>query len=419
MRYLFLILFVALFLPNLGFGGRTIYGTVELSDFVICPYVAVAFLLSRKNERPQLVDGVIPLMLAFVAWALIGTASITWRFDYNANDAAFFGLLKLAKFVLYGTGAVLTAKALRDPWIRQQFDWALLAAGCLLSVGLFTTSERWGEPSLGEALEGFKSQNAISVTLAILGCYLIGIYLSGGGSARWRRAAPPGLLFMTIGAAVSRGRGGLLAGLAGLAYIIWRRGMSARVVGPIVATATALAASYFFLPAFREEFQKTLWPDPEVMTRYQSGIVGIDDGSRIYTWAHEAPKMLNDVFLGTGFFHRGGNSGLWSTGSHNFFIQMFLETGFVGGLLVLAVVRKMWWHVGLPAARAARLDVPLRSGLVAAVIGGMGGEYFYGGVTLLALLSVYAPAGALPAGALRRLPARCAAGVRRSVEAPT
>jgi len=41
----------------------------------------------------------------------------------------------------------------------------------------------------------------------------------------------------------------------------------------------------------------------------------------------------------------------------------------------------------------------LRAALVAAVVGGMGGEYFYGGITLLALLAVYAPVGGLPAAA--------------------
>lgn len=79
---------------------------------------------------------------------------------------------------------------------RYQVDWASLASGCLLSAGLFAASMRWGEPALGEAPERFTSQKAISLAIAIMGCYLVGKYLSEGGSTRWWHAAPPSLLFM-------------------------------------------------------------------------------------------------------------------------------------------------------------------------------------------------------------------------------
>ncbi len=46
---------------------------------------------------------------------------------------------------------------------------------------------------------------------------------------------------------------------------------------------------------------------------------------------HESAKFPKSPIFGTGFYHRGEKSGLWLTGSHNFWIQMFLETGLVGG----------------------------------------------------------------------------------------
>lgn len=394
MRYLFFILFVALFLPNFGFGGRLVYGTVQLSDFIIIPYAAVAFLLSGYNKRAQLVDRIVPLMLAFVAWALIGTALITLRFNYSDHEATLFGLLKLAKFVLYGAAGVLTAKALRDPWIRQRFDWALLAAGCVLSAGLFTTTEAPYNLALGEAIDGFQSQDAISVAIAILGCYLIGKYLSGaGGSTRWRHVAPPALLFMVLGAAVSRGRGGMLAGLAGLGYVVWRRGINGKTACAITAITMALAASYVFLTAFRERVDMTLWPDPAHQAQYHGTMV-IDDGSRIYTWAHEAPKFLNYPLFGTGFFHRGGQSGLWDTGAHNFFIEMFLETGLVGGLLFLATLFVMWKQTSAPPVEHAGCSTALKAAIIATVVGAMGEGYLYGGIVMFSLLAVYAHCGA-------------------------
>jgi hypothetical protein len=416
MRYLFFILFVALFLPNLGFGGRTVYGTVQLADFIIVPYAMVAFLLSGKDKCAQLVDRIVPLMLAFVVWALIGTALIRWRFAYNDYDATSFGLLKLAKFVLYAGAGVLTARAVRDPWIRHRFDWALLAAGCFLSAGLFTTSTRWGEPALGEALEGFQSSNAISVTIAILGCYLIGRHLSeAGGTTRWRHVAPPALLFMVLGAAVSRGRGGMVAGLAGLGYVVWRSGINGKTARLIIATTTALVASYVFMSAFRKRVDMTLWPDPVHQAHYL-GLMVIDDGSRISTWADEAPKLLNHPLFGTGFFHRGGLSGLYDTGAHNFFIEISLETGLVGGLLFLVVLWGMWKQASAPPAERAGSGTALKAAIIAAVVGGMSEAYFYGGIALFSLLAVYARSGALAISPdSRRYRAALAAPFRRRV----
>jgi O-antigen ligase len=394
MRYLFFILFVALFLPNLGFGGRTVYGTVQLADFIIVPYAVVAFLLSGNDKREQLVDRIVPLMLAFVVWALIGTALIRWRFAYNDYEATYFGLLKLGKFVLYGGAGVLTAKALRDRWIRQRFDWALLAAGCFLSAGRFTTSDRWGGPALGEALEGYQSNDAISVAIGILGCYLVGEYLFGtGGSTRWRRVTPPVLLFMVLGQAAAHGRSGMLAGLAGLGYVVWRKGINGRTAWIVMAATTALVASYFLLSSFRLEVDETLWPDPAHQAQYH-GVMVIDDGARIYTWAHEAPKFLDYPLFGTGFFHRGGHSGLWGTGAHNFFIEVSLETGLVGGLLFLAILWGMWKQASAPPVERGGCGTALKAAIIATVVGGMGEAYFYGGMALFSLLAVYARCGA-------------------------
>jgi hypothetical protein len=41
--------------------------------------------------------------------------------------------------------------------------------------------------------------------------------------------------------------------------------------------------------------------------------------------------------------------------------------------------------------------VPTKAALVAAFVGGMSGEYFYGGLPLFTLLAVHAACGSLPA----------------------
>jgi hypothetical protein len=47
-------------------------------------------------------------------------------------------------------------------------------------------------------------------------------------------------------------------------------------------------------------------------------------------------------------------------------------------------------------AESAGVSIPARAGLVAAFVGGMSGEYFYGGKPLLALFLVAAPILSLP-----------------------
>jgi hypothetical protein len=119
---------------------------------------------------------------------------------------------------------------------------------------------------------------------------------------------------------------------------------------------------------------------------------------------HEAPKLTNAPLLGTGFYHRGGVSTLWRSGSHNFFIQMFLETGVVGGGLVLLILALTWQQAGLAGARRDKISVATRAALITAVVGGMSGEYYYGGIGLLVLYAVSALTGSLPAARLVYLP---------------
>jgi hypothetical protein len=122
----------------------------------------------------------------------------------------------------------------------------------------------------------------------------------------------------------------------------------------------------------------------------------VDDGARFSTWVHEAPKLVNAPILGTGFYHRGGTSGLWDSGSHNFFLQMFLETGIVGGILMVSVFALTWRQAGLKTTSLNKISVATRAALITASVGGMSGEYFYGGVSVLVLFATFAIAGALP-----------------------
>ncbi len=161
----------------------------------------------------------------------------------------------------------------------------------------------------------------------------------------------------------------------------------------------------------------TLWPKQADLDRGRSGVLGFDDGARTFIWTAQAPRLAQAPVLGTGFYHRGDDTGLFNTGSHNFWLQMFLETGVPGGLLMLAFVGVLWRDAGSDRAAVERLKHPIRAALVAAVVGGLGGEYFYGGTVLFSLLLVYAPVGSLPVSVPVRIRTRGAtAGVARRMQ---
>lgn len=182
-----------------------------------------------------------------------------------------------------------------------------------------------------------------------------------------------------------------MAFVAGFGYILCKRTQAIKTMAILVILGLASLAAYETLPAFKSLVDVTVSPDQGTTSQ------PVDDGARISTWAQEAPKLVNSPVLGTGFYHRGGDSGLWSTGSHNFFIQMFLETGIVGGILVIATFAVAWRQAGLNSASRNKVSLATRAALITAVAGGMSGEYYYGGVGVLVLFAVMAVVGSLPA----------------------
>jgi O-antigen ligase len=135
----------------------------------------------------------------------------------------------------------------------------------------------------------------------------------------------------------------------------------------------------------------------------------LDDGARLGTWLHESTKLAEHPVLGYGIFHRGGASPLWSTGSHNFFLQMFLEAGLLGGGAFLWFFWTLWRATQTLQGQAG---IGTRAVLLTVVSGALGGEYLYGDAPLycfiIALWPLAIPAefGAPAAEALGRISGR-------------
>jgi O-antigen ligase len=237
----------------------------------------------------------------------------------------------------------------------------------------------------------------------MLYCWLAAYAFSPHSSREWSVVLAIASPVLLVGMFFTDGRGGWVAAVVGAAYVALRYGIRPLLVAAAFVVALTLVATYQTESAFRKQVDMTFDP---TRLNYQSEFAtsaGIDDGSRVEIWQHEAPRVIDAPLFGTGLYHRGGLSGLWTTGSHNYWLQMFLETGIVGGVLVLSVFWKMWQAAGSRWPEAAGVGIGARGALLAAFLGGMSGEYFYGGKPLLALFLVVAPALSLPFEAQTRV----------------
>jgi O-antigen ligase len=384
------------FLPGFGVGAATAHGVIELSDYLIGPLLILTVLGRRRRGRLY-VDDLIPALWAFIGWSLLSTMLIRERFDYPDDHYVVFGFLKLGKFALYGLTGLLASRAVADDKDHHAFMWSLLLAGLVVAAALsvFSGREYWIQS--GDTVAGYKANNGISVLMGMLLCYFGGHWIAHWGSYRWRAVALPGMFFMIVGFFLSEGRGGWIGGILGAGYILYRRGLKGRVIFGLTAAAFLTVIAYATVPTFTGAIDRTIHPEASYMAGAVQVIPGVDDGNRLYIWGHEVVKLVASPVLGTGFYHRGAASGLYANGSHNFFLQITLETGVIGGYLILWVFARMWRQAGTDAARAAGQEIPLRAALIAAIVGNISGEYFYGSTPLLGLMLIYARVGGLPA----------------------
>lgn len=420
-KHLWLIWLPLLFLPNAGAERPTPFGTLSVADFLVGPYILFAYWRVRRNHTVHVkayIDVLAPLLFFFLAWILFVSATIPLRYLYFGNDRVIFSLLKVGKFSLYAVAGLLTCRALAvsTNGERRAFYWSLLACGTLVGTTLLLSQNSLGLLLPGQSVSGREEvyqSNVVSAMMAMFVTFVAGTVLAKGVTPRWRKVALIALAVMLLGFLMARGRGGWVAALIGMLYLFahvdLRRTLLVALLG-----AAVVGYAYTQYPTFRTEVDRTLNPDPIYLQTYDAGVMGIDDGARWVILRAETPKILNAPLFGRGFFHRGGVSGIYPTGSHNFFLQMFLEAGIPGGLLMLLFFRRMWQHTSAQHV-GAELALPVHAALLAAGVVGLSGEYFYGGTALLTLFLIYAPVGSLPVNATashapilhrRRLPAR-------------
>ena len=401
MKYLWLLWLPTLYLPSLSLTSNTGLGTLELSDFFIAPLLILLYLRVQDNWLERLkpksriyAHYIIPILLLFLWWAFVSSISLGLRYGYSDLYYVKFSVLKVAKIFLYGLTSVfiMFALAKASPREYQGFLWSFLLCGVLVGGGLFITGNgnASGFTDNTQNAEGLFKDNGVSVMLSIITSFLIGTLVTGHGTRLWRWVASFGLILIILGFVSARGRGGWIAAILALTFIAANINIK-QTIRVVIAAVLLVSFAYNNNTTFKGEVDKTLRPN----ATKESQALGFDDGARLGILELQVPLILDDPIFGRGLFHRSGSSGIFSTGSHNMFLQMFLELGIPGGLLTILLIRQMWIAASTDYVKKNKLDVPAKAAIIAATFSGLSGEYFYGGMVLFSLFLTYASVGRL------------------------
>ena len=382
-------------LPNLGPVFQTQAGLFLVSDLYVVPLL-LSLLFSTTPGIKLRVGKITPFLFLLLIWSFITILLIRPQFDYADDAIAIVSLAKLVKISVYVFAGLLLTRTLANPAQRLRFDSVVLATGLVTGVSLLLLINGPQRYYGASSHVGYESSNGISVILAMLLTYLGARFITGAGSSRWRAIMPFASLVMIAGLFVSGGRGGWIALAIGGLYIAFRVGFfTPKVIGLSIAVSVTVLAMYSTLTPFREEVERTLRPEEVYIDASVVGstVGGLDTGGRIDILMTQAPKFQDSPVVGVGFRHIGELSGLSSSGSHNFWMQMYLETGIVGGSLTVLIIVLMWSQANKIKRDVPFLEIPVKAALLTAFMAGLTEAYFYTGMVVFFLLVVYAPVG--------------------------
>ena len=393
-REFWLLLLPLMFIPSASIGQATAFGTLEVSDFLIVPFIVTLLLYRKTTLRHPYEKSFIHFSMLFIIWALLGISLIMIKYNYpNGIAVAASSVLKLAKFTLFGAAGVMVWKKVNSRSVLTKLHYTILVCGLIVALSLIF--QQGTSDVLSEVDQKvFKSLNMMSVTLGMIITYTLALVIARLETKTWTRFATVALLIMLVGFAISRGRGGWFASIAGLSYFFIKQGKRASTIIVVLVALSAPIYLYQKFPAFRRDVMTTFNISAESQRNIEKDVV--DSGHRVETWINEAGKFFNNPLTGTGYFHRGYLSKLWATGSHNYWLQMFLETGLIGGLLTFIIFSRLWLMTTADNVRKSGFNVPLQAVLITAFIGGLSGEYFYGGLALITLLLLFSSANIFP-----------------------
>jgi O-antigen ligase len=379
-----LLLFFAVlapFVPDIALAGSTgSLGQITAADRLILPAFITVALFARRLPATPMERYARPL-LVFVLIALVSSVSVPLRFPTAEPNVAVMGVLRMAKFSGYALLALASLRCFASPTYRKTVV-AAWAVGVVLMSGVLVYQAVMLDQGLrNSTVTDLLFGNPTSVALACIVVSSLSVLLAGSLSRRENWVLSAVSMAAVIGMVFSQGRGGWISLLLGAAFMLRRIRLrfvfAAATVALIVVTAAANSASV------STNLKRLITEEQGYSASGEDAEASLDDGARFASWLHESAKLAEHPLLGFGIFHRGGASPLWPTGSHNFFLQMFLESGLFGGG---AFVWFFWTLWRATQALQGQARIGTRAVLLTMVSGAMGGEYLYGDAPLYCFL---------------------------------
>lgn len=371
---------IAPFVPDIARAGSTGgLGKITLADKLLVPAFVILALFVRRLPPTPMERYVRPL-LAFVLFAVVSSVSVPLRFPTADPNVAVMGVLRMAKFSGYALLAFASLRCFASQEYRKTvfFGWGagvvlissvLLRQGLSLDVGIGVKD--------GIYIQG----NPYSVALACVVVSALSVLGSGRLSAPHTWLIGAVTLAGVIGMLFSQGRGGWLSLLIGAGFMV--RKIRVRYVVAAASVALLVVTAAANSPSVARNLRGLIVEEQGYSSGGEDAETSLTDAGRIETWVHESAKLAEHPILGYGIFHRGGASPLWSTGSHNFFLQMFLESGLLGGGAFLWFIWNLWSATRTLQGQAR---IGSRAVLLTMASGAMGGEYLYGDAPLYCFL---------------------------------
>lgn len=320
--------------------------------------VGGAILLWRRGGRPALPDRCLLWLLAgLLAWSAL---SALWAIDASE---ALSSTAKLAGNLSIGILFVAVATDVNPD--EAKLAVRLLATGCLLSIAFMAFEILAGAPLSARIVGSRFDADIFAAQLAIYGAYWFNAAISLLTLMIWpllangRRLSPlilAGLPLTVILLAHAIGYStGALAVLMGVlaAFLVWRWSRWGRRL-----LAALLACGILIAPVL----PRTIL-NPERMSE-MTGVVPTYDLPRFYIWAFAAERSAERPLLGWGMNASrsipGGKERITDHARdklfgevmplhpHNVALQVWLELGLVGALLLASLVARLIMHYTAP-----------------------------------------------------------------------
>jgi O-antigen ligase len=365
-------------------------GTLELMDLIIIPFIL--FVIIGKQGKGILISKRFTIIiLFFIFWITLGVLFLPLRYNYPNFKIFYFSILKVAKFTMYVVTGLLIIRVFSLKYFNRYF-FSLIVTGLLISISIVYVKLNVN-PLVARSVI-FSADNVMSAGMCLLLAFLTPFVFKNNFNLFLSTFLKIGFPIMLLGLLLSEGRGGMIAYFISVIYFLRNKFYKLRFSLGILLGVLMIVGFFFMFEEFQYEVLRTFGYSQEYnikMQKNNAGIGGIDDGKRLSGIIVSIGSVLETPIMGTGFYHRGWKTSLMAAGSHNFWLQMLLETGLVGFLLVINLARNCWIITNRIKSVDYRLSESFKMVLIAAFIVLNSGEYFYAGEALMMFFLLLAP----------------------------